>query len=47
MDGKTEPYIYIGKGNTVEYEGEKLITVTMELENDVLASLCTEFIKRV
>ncbi|WP_327078014.1 DUF3427 domain-containing protein [Peribacillus frigoritolerans] len=47
IDGKTEPYIYIGKGNTVEYEGEKPITVTMELENEVPASLYTEFSKRV
>ncbi|MFD4930395.1 DUF3427 domain-containing protein [Peribacillus butanolivorans] len=47
IDGKTEPYIYIGKGNTLEYEGEKPITVTMELENEVPASLYTEFTKRV
>lgn len=47
IDGKTEPYIYIGKGNTVEYEGEKPITVTMELDNEVPASLYTEFTKRV
>ncbi|MCY9138063.1 DUF3427 domain-containing protein [Peribacillus frigoritolerans] len=47
IDGKTEPYIYIGKGNTVEYEGEKPITVTMELEHEVTAGLYTEFTKRV
>ncbi|WP_375090091.1 DUF3427 domain-containing protein [Peribacillus sp. RS7] len=47
IDGKTEPYIYIGKGNTVDYEGEKPITVTMELENEVPASLYTEFTERV
>ena len=47
IDGKVEPYIYIGKGNTVEYEGEKPITVKMELENEIPASLYTEFTKRV
>lgn len=47
IDGKIEPYIYIGKGNTVEYEGEKPITVKMELENEIPASLYTEFTKRV
>ncbi|MGL5695277.1 MAG: DUF3427 domain-containing protein [Peptostreptococcaceae bacterium] len=31
LDGKSEPYIYIGKGDTVEYEGEKPITVKLKL----------------
>ncbi|MET3320340.1 UNVERIFIED_ORG: hypothetical protein ABIC97_003440 [Peribacillus simplex] len=31
----------------MENEGEKLITVTMELGSEVLASLCTELTKRV
>ncbi|WP_139892368.1 MULTISPECIES: DEAD/DEAH box helicase [unclassified Bacillus (in: firmicutes)] len=47
IDKKTEPYIYIGKGNTVEFEGEKPITVKMELEHEVPASLYTEFTKKV
>ncbi|WP_066071643.1 DEAD/DEAH box helicase [Neobacillus soli] len=47
MDGKTEPYIYIGKGNSVEFEGDKPITVRMELENEVPASLYTEFTEKV
>jgi hypothetical protein len=47
IDGKTEPYIYIGKGNSVEFEGDKPITVWMELENEVPASLYTEFTKKV
>lgn len=47
IDGKTEPYIYIGKGNTLEYEGEKPITIKLELENEVPASLYTEFTKKV
>jgi superfamily II DNA or RNA helicase len=47
IDGKTEPYIYIGKGNSIHFEGDKPITVRMELENEVPASLYTEFTKRV
>ncbi|MGM0852610.1 MAG: DEAD/DEAH box helicase [Bacillota bacterium] len=47
IDEKTEPYIYIGKGNVVEYEGEKPITVKMELEHEIPSGLYTEFIKKV
>ncbi|KIY20631.1 DEAD/DEAH box helicase [Mesobacillus subterraneus] len=47
IDGKTEPYIYIGKGNSVQFEGDKPITVRMELENEVPSSLYTEFTKKV
>ncbi|WP_110926722.1 DEAD/DEAH box helicase [Bacillus massiliglaciei] len=47
IDGKTEPYIYIGKGNTVEFRGEKPITVKMELEHEIPATLYTEFTKKV
>ncbi|KAA9022921.1 DEAD/DEAH box helicase [Niallia endozanthoxylica] len=47
MDGKTEPYIYIGKGNVVEFEGNKPITVRMELEHEVPASLYIEFTEKV
>lgn len=47
IDGKTQPYIYIGKGNTVAFSGEKPITVKMELEHKVPAGLYTEFTKRV
>ncbi|QCJ41180.1 DUF3427 domain-containing protein [Bacillus sp. S3] len=47
LDGKTEPYIYIGKGNSVEFEGDKPITVQMELENEVPANLYTEFTEKV
>jgi superfamily II DNA or RNA helicase len=47
IDGKTEPYIYIGKGNSVAFEGDKPITVKMELETEVPASLYTEFTKKV
>lgn len=47
IDEKTEPFIYIGKGNTVEYHGEKPITVILELENEIPALLYTEFTERV
>ncbi|MEK5175478.1 DEAD/DEAH box helicase [Heyndrickxia sp. FSL W8-0496] len=47
IDGKIEPYIYIGRGNTVEFEGEKPITVKFELEYPVPSSLYTEFTKKV
>jgi len=47
IDGKTEPYIYIGKGNVVHFEGNKPITVRMELEHEVPASICTEFTQKV
>ncbi|RKL66481.1 DNA repair helicase [Salipaludibacillus neizhouensis] len=47
LDGKTEPFIYIGTGNTVEYEGEKPITVKLELENEVPPNIYTEFVEKV
>ena len=47
IDGATEPYIYIGKGNTVYFEGVKPITVKIELEHEVPASLYNEFTIRV
>ena len=46
IDGKTEPFIYIGKGNTVEYHGEKPITVILELEHEVPKLLYTEFTEK-
>jgi superfamily II DNA or RNA helicase/HKD family nuclease len=47
IDGKNEPFIYIGKGNTIEYEGNKPITVQLELENELPVKLYTEFTKKV
>lgn len=47
LDGKSEPYIYIGKGDTVEYEGEKPITVKIKLEHEVPASIYREFVEKV
>lgn len=47
IDKVVQPYIYIGKGDTVKYEGEKPITVLLKLQNHMPVSLYTEFIKRV
>ncbi|MFC0560925.1 DEAD/DEAH box helicase [Halalkalibacter alkalisediminis] len=47
IDGKVEPYIYIGKGNAVEFEGEKPITVKLELETEIPTRVYTEFVKKV
>jgi len=47
IDGASEPYIYIGKGEVIEYEGEKPITVKMKLENEMPVGLYTEFTKKV
>jgi superfamily II DNA or RNA helicase/HKD family nuclease len=47
IDGKNEPFIYIGKGNTIDYEGNNPITVQLELENELPVKLYTEFTKKV
>lgn len=47
IDGKIEPYIYIGKGDTVAFDGEKPITVKIKLEHEVPTNLYTEFTKKV
>lgn len=47
IDGASEPYVYIGKGDVVEYEGEKPITVKIKLENEMPADKYIEFIKKV
>lgn len=47
IDGKNEPFIYIGRGNTVHFEGEKPITVKIKLENEIPSTLFTEFTKKV
>ncbi|ALC83083.1 MULTISPECIES: DEAD/DEAH box helicase [Bacillus] len=47
IDKKTQPYIYIGKGDTVHYEGEKPITTQIKLENEVPANLYIEFTEKV
>ncbi|MGE7092903.1 DEAD/DEAH box helicase [Lysinibacillus sp. NPDC048646] len=47
IDGKTEPYIYIGKGDAVAHEGERPITVKIELVNEVPVKLYREFVNKV
>ncbi|WP_246582715.1 DEAD/DEAH box helicase [Clostridium mobile] len=47
IDGNVEPYIYIGKGNSSKYYGERPITVHLKLENEVPNSLYLEFNKKV
>jgi superfamily II DNA or RNA helicase len=47
IDGKNEPFIYIGKGDTVKFKGEKPITVLLKLENEIPVPLFTEFTKKV
>lgn len=47
IDGKVQPYIYIGRGNTVQFEGEKPITIVLALEYLVPKSIYTEFIQKV
>lgn len=47
VDGKTQSFIYIGKGDTVEYEGDKPITVKLKLHNEVPSKIYREFIEKV
>ena len=47
LDGKSEPYIYIGKGDTAEFEGEQPITVKLKLEHEVPAGIYREFVEKV
>lgn len=44
---KTEPFIYIGKGDTVGYKNEQPITVQIKLDSEVPLNLYTEFTKKV
>lgn len=42
-----EPYIYIGKGNTIDYRKERPIEVQLELEHTLPAKLYTELTEKV
>ncbi|MGG3943204.1 DEAD/DEAH box helicase [Peribacillus psychrosaccharolyticus] len=44
---KTEPYIYIGRGDVVAFEGEKPITTKVKLEHPIPAALYTELTVKV
>jgi len=47
IDGASQSYIYIGKGDVIEYKEEKPITVIMKLENEMPAGVYIEFTKKV
>ncbi|PLR87701.1 DEAD/DEAH box helicase [Bacillus sp. V33-4] len=47
IDGKNEPFIYIGKGNTIKFEDNNPITVQLKLENELPFNLYTELTKKV
>jgi hypothetical protein len=47
IDGQVQPYIYLGKGNTIEAEGNKPITIKLELEQEVPNALYREFNHKV
>lgn len=47
IDGKVQPYIYIGKADTIKFEGEKPITVLFKLQNKMPEGLYNEFITRI
>ena len=42
IDGDIQPYIYLGKGNTVSFSGNKPITLQLELEHEIPAQLYKE-----
>lgn len=46
IDGKIEPYIYIGKMNTIQYEGNKPITIVAELEHEVDSKIYGELVEK-
>ncbi|GAA3648829.1 DEAD/DEAH box helicase [Asaccharospora irregularis] len=47
IDKKAQPYIYIGKGDTVEYQGEKPITMKIKLHQEVPVKIYREFIEKI
>ncbi|MGL5657462.1 MAG: DEAD/DEAH box helicase [Cetobacterium sp.] len=47
VDGVVQPYIYIGKGDCVDYKNEKPITTTLKLENPLSKEIYIELTERV
>ena len=47
IDNQVQPFIYLGKGNTIEASGNKPITIQLELEQEVPSQLYLEFIHKV
>ncbi|NOI66430.1 DEAD/DEAH box helicase [Vibrio sp. 99-8-1] len=44
LDGVTEPYVYIGKGDVISYEGEKPINFQLALQTEVPQRIYDEFV---
>lgn len=47
VDGLTQPFIYIGKGNCVEFQGNKPITTKLKLENILPREIFEELTEKV
>lgn len=47
VDGVVQPYIYIGKGDCVDYKDEKPITTTLRLENPLSKEIYIELTEKV
>ncbi|MGL6098840.1 MAG: DUF3427 domain-containing protein, partial [Fusobacteriaceae bacterium] len=47
IDGEIQQYIYIGKGDTVEYSGSKPIRTKLKLETPLSKEMYTEFTEKV
>lgn len=47
VDGIVQPYIYIGKGDCVDYKNEKPITITLKLENPLSKEIYIELIEKL
>lgn len=44
LDGVTESYVYIGKGDVISYEGEKPITFQLDLHEQVPQAIYDDFV---
>lgn len=47
IDGKNEPFIYIGEGDCIEFEGAKPIKCKLKLHHEIPPTLYTEFTEKV
>ena len=45
IDGITQPFIYVGKGNVIEFKGEQPIECKIKLENKIRSDIFQEFTK--
>lgn len=45
IDGITQPFIYVGKGDVIEYKGEQPIECKIKLENKIREDIFQEFTK--